>query len=188
MENFNTYCKEVDLSTCYELLTSKGVLQTYKKGDYFIRTQQQCNYIGLVISGYFKYSVIGTDGEEHITGFAFQNSIVGDYFSLIKNQLPLTNIIATTDAEVFLCKKEVLKEFFENNPLQRLKISDALFYQTYTQFLDLHRLSPKERYLSIITKCPDILQTITLKEMASFLNITPTHLSRIRKEITFSKE
>ena len=187
MENFNTYCKEVDLSLCYDLLISKGVLQTYKKGDYLISTHQCCNFIGLVKSGYFKYSVSGTDGEEHITGFAFQNSIVGDYFSLIKDQMPLTNIIATTDSEVFLCNKDVLKEFLVNNPIQHLNISNALFYQVYTQFLDLHRLSPQERYLSILAKCPDILQTITLKEMASFLNITPTHLSRLRKEITFNK-
>ena len=187
MENFNTYCQEVDLSFCYDLLLSKGILRTYKKGDYFIRTNQQSKFIGLIKSGYFKYSVTGTDGEEHITGFAFQKSIVGDYFSIMKDTMSLTNIIATTDSEVYLCQKEVLKAFLAENLPQNLQISNALFYQAYTQFLDMHRLTPKERYLSIITKCPDILQTITVKEMASFLNITPTHLSRLRKEITFSK-
>lgn len=187
MEDFNTYCQEVDLSFCYDLLISKGTLRTYKKGDYFVTTNQQCNYIGLIKSGYFKYSVTSTDGEEHITGFAFQNSIVGDYFSLINDVKPMTNIIATTDCEVYLCREEVLKDFLVNNPLQHLQISNALFYQVYNQFLDLHRLSPKERYISILSKCPNILQMITLKEMASFLHITPTHLSRLRKEITFSK-
>ncbi|TGX96558.1 Crp/Fnr family transcriptional regulator, partial [Bacteroides muris (ex Afrizal et al. 2022)] len=34
----------------------------------------------------------------------------------------------------------------------------------------------------------DLLQDITLKDLASYLQITPTYLSRIRKEITFGKK
>ncbi len=52
---------------------------------------------------------------------------------------------------------------------------------------DLYRQTSKERYVELLNHCPDIFQHITLKELASYLQITPTHLSRIRKEILSGK-
>jgi hypothetical protein len=42
----------------------------------------------------------------------------------------------------------------------------------------------KERYKNLMYEHPDILQRASLKHVASYLGITDTSLSRIRKEIT----
>ena len=68
------------------------------------------------------------------------------------------------------------------------KIANGLLAQTYDRFLDLYRKSPKERYSDLLAKCPEILHKVSLKELASYLQVTPTHLSRIRKEITFDNK
>ena len=44
-------------------------------------------------------------------------------------------------------------------------------------------LTPEERYLEIINRCPDLLKLITLKELASYLLIRPETLSRIRRKV-----
>lgn len=41
----------------------------------------------------------------------------------------------------------------------------------------------KDRYLSLQQEQPELLQQVPLKYIASFLGITDTSLSRIRKEI-----
>ena len=41
----------------------------------------------------------------------------------------------------------------------------------------------KQRYNDLIKKQPQLLQEVSLQHLASYLNITPRHLSRIRKEI-----
>ncbi|WP_434475863.1 Crp/Fnr family transcriptional regulator, partial [Bacteroides acidifaciens] len=97
-----------------------------------------------------------------------------------------TNIIAATDAEVIQCSVTVLKHQLANSPELHRILAEGLFRQAYMRYLDLHGSSPKARYLALLKRCPDILQNITLKEMASYLQITPTHLSRIRKELTFT--
>jgi len=79
-------------------------------------------------------------------------------------------------------------ELFEKEPKLHNTISDGFFYQVYDRFLNMYRLSAKERYIHLLGSCPDILQNITLKELASYLQITPTYLSRIRKEITCGKK
>ena len=61
-----------------------------------------------------------------------------------------------------------------------------LFLQVYTQHLDSYRLTVKEQYIQLLYRCPQIVQQINLKDIASFLRVTPTTISKIRKEITFS--
>ena len=58
----------------------------------------------------------------------------------------------------------------------------------YERYLDFYRYSASERYSKLLARCPQVVQMLSLKDIASFLNITPTHLSRIRKEITFGEE
>ena len=64
-------------------------------------------------------------------------------------------------------------------------LGEKLFTQTYTRFLDSYRLDPRGRYEKLLSRCPHIVQRLSLKEIASFLNVTPKTISLIRKEITF---
>ena len=57
----------------------------------------------------------------------------------------------------------------------------ALFDTIYDRYIDLHVKSVQERYNELIDKYKDIFSYFSLKDIASFLNITPTHLSRLRK-------
>jgi len=45
----------------------------------------------------------------------------------------------------------------------------------------------KERYLNLIKTKPSIVQNVPLKQIATYLGITDTSLSRIRKEIADNK-
>lgn len=184
--SFNVYADYIDMDYWRKLCVNNGKLSSYKKGEYFLSKglRHKIRW-GIIKSGYFKYTVISTNGEEHIVGFAFAGTFVGDYLSIISDNNDEINIVASVDSEVWICDREVLDNALSNNPIRCRTIVDNLFQQIYKSFLDLYRLSPKERYLELVHRCPDILQNVSLKEIASYLNITPTHLSRLRKEITF---
>lgn len=186
MEKFNTYVDSIDLGPWRELCDKKGTVKCFRKGESFACCGDSVKHFGLIRKGYFKYTVADTCGEEHITGFAFSGCPVGDALSIVCEQPLKSNIIAAATAEVMMCPVAELKHLFEESPMQCRILFENLFRQAYTQYLDLYRLSPKERYLALLKRCPDILQNITLKELASYLQITPTHLSRIRKELTFT--
>ena len=49
--------------------------------------------------------------------------------------------------------------------------------------ISMYSLTPEERYLEIINRCPNLLKLITLKELASYLLIRPETLSRIRRKV-----
>jgi len=48
--------------------------------------------------------------------------------------------------------------------------------------------TPRERYDLLMQRCPGIVEHLDLQDIASFLNVTPKTISKIRKEITFGKD
>ena len=49
---------------------------------------------------------------------------------------------------------------------------------------DLYVKTPQQRYDELVNRYPDLFDLFSLKDIASFLKITPTHLSRLRKNKT----
>ena len=68
------------------------------------------------------------------------------------------------------------------------KYGEHILFQFSDRYFDLHRTTPRERYELLMRRCPGIVEHLSLQDIASFLNVTPTYLSKIRKEITFGKE
>ena len=62
-------------------------------------------------------------------------------------------------------------------------IAETLLWEIYDRMISMYSLTPEERYLDIINRCPDLLKLITLKELASYLLIRPETLSRIRRKV-----
>jgi len=52
------------------------------------------------------------------------------------------------------------------------------------RFEELKTMSPKDRYLDLLKNKPEIFQRIPLQYIASYLNIEPQSLSRLRKQIS----
>lgn len=113
MTDFNPYVDKIDINFWRDLCSKEGELRHYKKGEYFLQRgeRKKCNW-GFIKQGYFKYSVTDAEGNANITGFAFCNSPIGDYPSLIKETPVATDIIAATDADVFVCTKNIIDELF----------------------------------------------------------------------------
>lgn len=185
MANFNSYIDALDMNFWLEVCSRTGTLKHYRKGEVFMWSGDTSKYWGVVLKGYFKYVITDMDGNEHITGFTFSNNLVGDFLSIVGKSVVKTCVIAATDTDVMLSPLSVMQRLLDEKPILRQTLSEGLFEQAYSLYLDSFRLSPKARYVALLKRCPDILQNVTLKELASYLQITPTHLSRIRKELTF---
>ena len=186
MPPFNSYTIGLDLVSFKEYCKNHGKRLKFSRGDMFEIAGAQANTMGFVANGCFKYMVRNeTDGKDYITGFAFDDEFVGDFPNCIEYQPAAVSIIAMTAADVYVIDgKELINTIDEQNmgPIYK-----QLFNQIYTQYLDSYRMTVKERYLQLLHRCPQIVQQINLKDIASFLNVTPKTISKIRKEITFEK-
>ena len=163
----------------------KGKLRTYRKKDFFICQNEIERFAGWVKEGTFHYTYIDVEDEEHIVGYSFTNEFVCDYSSFMKGCLSLVNIQAIADCSVYEISRHDLIEYLETNmETQRFGryVAENLYEMVYERFLDLY-CSPEIRYKKLIKRCPDLKEAVPLKNIASFLGVTPETISRIRRKL-----
>ena len=189
-KDFNTYKEGLDLEILHRYCMEHGTAETFLRGETLEREGQQSHWLGFIVQGCFKYIVHNdVEQKEYITGFAFTDEFVADFPNCMEHLCANVSIIAQTTSKVYLIDGKELKHLFEMNKYLKEKTSEIykhLFLQIYSQHLDSYRLTVKERYIQLLHRCPQIVQQINLKDIASFLKVTPTTISKIRKEITFS--
>lgn len=188
MTGFNSYIDGLDLSALKAYCANHGRLTQYAKGDYFIKAGDESRFIGYVESGYFNYMVNdSSEQKDYITGFAFEGEFVGDYPNCLSGRTSEVSIVAGASCKVFQLTGEELCRLLDSDGMREVRqnVSDHLLLQVYAQYLDTYRMTTRERYKRLLLRCPEIVQSINLKDIASYLKVTPTTISNIRREITF---
>lgn len=126
------------------------------------------------------------DGVERTYCITFDESMMTAMTSFISGLPSKENIqsIGTTTIYILLktevdrlCKDSLQwTNFFK-------KLLEEQFIELEEKLLDIQILEAKDRYMKLLHKHPHYIQQISGIYLASFLNITPRHLSRIRKEV-----
>lgn len=184
MQKFNIYDQKIDLSAIKKFCREIGRPVHYSKDDIFVQQGCVAKYLGVVESGYFKYTTLTSSGNEAVVGFAFEGEIVADYYNSFNGLPSEITIQAGNDASVSQIRtgeaRNIFNSFFEGN---LSALNGTLFSEIYSRYLELYRKLPTERYLDLINLYPSILDIVSLRDIASYLLITPVYLSRIRKNL-----
>lgn len=185
MAKINDFLSYIDFESMREYCMANGNSISYAKGDYFAEVGCVGKYIGFVKSGYFKYCVLTSKGDYAVTGFSFADECIMDFTqSFIFDKPSKITIIAGCDAEVVQVPLRVLRDFLTiNNPDLIPHMSAVVLEEAYSRYLHLYQKSPTERYLELVEKYPEFIEQVTLRDIASYLLVTPIYLSRIRKKL-----
>ena len=181
----------IDVKLLHDFCEQEGENVQFQKGELLERENQPAQWFGFVVEGCFKYVTQGiSDGKEHITWFSFESEYVDDYPSCLNGRPSQTTIEAMMPSSVLRVSGEQLMQLFNQNTKTmelRSIIGEHLLSQARARYLDLHRATPRERYELLLRRCPGIVEHLPLHAIASFLNLTPQQLSRIRKAVTFEE-
>lgn len=186
MSDFNTYITRFDYSWIIDFMVENGTLVKYCRNEPFCLIGNLCKTMGLVRKGAFIYSAQDTEGGRHVVGYAFENSFVGDYGAFRLKEISSVDITSLCESEVYLITYEAFNRFIAENTENRahfLHITEILYSEVYQRFIATYIRTPEERYIEIAHRCPDILSRTTAKDLASYLQITPETMSRIRRKL-----
>lgn len=179
----------LDLETLREFCKREGEAVTYRKGDQLEREGDPARWFAFVTEGCFKYVTHGiSDDREHITWFSFQGEFVVDYPTFLYGRPSQTTIEAMMPSRVIRVTGQQLEQFFDQSKETmklRAIIAEHILFQFRSRYLDLHCTTARERYEMLMQRCPGIVDHLALQDIASFLNVTPQTISKIRKDITF---
>ena len=167
-----------------EDIASKFKKRIVKKNDYLLRQGETCKDLVFVQRGCLRLYYIA-DSIEVSVWFAFKHTSAIEIHSFISEKPSNYFLQAIEDSEIlYLPKTELNKLYFIYPKTQEMmrKFWEDVVLNLIERFTALQRDSAEQRYLDLLNK-PDYLQRIPQKYLASFIGVTPTSLSRIRKNI-----
>lgn len=185
MAVFNKHLELKGIADIKDFFIKKGILSEYKRNDFYVRQGEAHNHVGFILKGGFRYLGYTSDGKDQIVGYSFENDFVVDYGSFQIKKISTVDAQAIKDSTVLNLTHNELNIFYDyfHNKNLRAELAETLLEDIYSRLVSLYCDSPKERYLKLIERYPEILNLVSLREIASFIKITPETLSRIRKNV-----
>jgi CRP-like cAMP-binding protein len=184
MDNLLKYIRSLTSfsETSWELLQPALTKKTFKKKELLLEQGQVCNSLFYIDNGYCK-SYYDIDGVQKNTGFFFENEIATNINSFGSGQKSGFNIVACEPLIAIVFDKDKLfqatKQTHEIETLGRNCI--RLFATKQEEFSTLFKLySAQERLEYLEAKYPEMLQRVSLSQLASFLGVARETLRLIR--------
>lgn len=166
------------------IFLSEFTRKEFKKNDIFMENGKICNKIGLIERGLMK-CLFNKNGDEIIFEFAFENNFISDYYSFLTNTPSAKEIRCIEDTTVYVITRESLERLGRDHPFIESmsgQMNQLLFLKMHDRLKSSLLDSAVERYIKLISERSDLVQRIPQYLIASYLNIKPETVSRIRKK------
>ena len=173
---FNDALQATDL----EALWPHVRLQSLKKGDYLLRSGQTAQWLYFIDQGAIKCF---SERRDRIIWAEFEGHFIAIPYSFNAQVPSKEALICLQDARLYAIHHRPLFELYATNlnwATWGRKFSEH-WIQVIEQIYTLQTLpSATAKYQTLIDWYPSILQQVSLKDIASFLGISPVSVSRIR--------
>lgn len=157
----------------------------FAKNDFLLKEGKISNEYHFLETGYMRVYTYDTNGNDITTAFCFPNGVVLELSSFFKRIPSKENIQALTDCKSWCLSFDELQDVFHSMQQFR-EFGRTILVNAYAslkqRMLSMIQETAEERYTSLIKSNPEIFQYAPLKTIASYLGITDTSFSRIRKE------
>ncbi len=159
---------------------------TIKKKDYLLKKHQKENYLYFVISGCIAL-VIENENKNSVLGFGYTNSIITSFISFTTETPTELSLLGVSESKILKISKNQLNQLVNSNS-EIAKWYHTIIEKTLVGHLkrqiELITLSPKDKYQLFIKRSGHLINSIPLKYISSYLNMTPETLSRVRTSIS----
>lgn len=181
----NKFVKSLGLSQeTSDFFCSLGKIVHLTKGDVFVMQGYPCKHLGAVLSGNFRFQYCDEDGNVRTVGFN-SNGFITEYHSLLTKSPAKYSIIAITDAVIFRFSRQQVLDFYEiNMEAQRFgrHIAEQLFFHRDSLLFSFRCDSVESRYRKLLEVVDFNINSLSLKDMAYLIGVTPETISRLRRK------
>ncbi|QNA45606.1 Crp/Fnr family transcriptional regulator [Lacibacter sediminis] len=159
--------------------------KTFSRQELLSRPGAIPNEIFFINKGIVRVIITDNDGIDHTLHFGLENQFIADYSCFLLKQSSFYSIQAVEETEVTILQRTAVEWGYQNlkegNKLGRL-IAEFYFVYQDDRIKNLYARTAKERYDSITDIFPDIHNRVPQHMIASYLGVTPVHLSRLKKQ------
>lgn len=158
-----------------------------KKKEILLQKGDPSNHMRFVAQGCLKAYHIAEEGNEHIYQFGISGWWVNDLYAYLAEKPADFFIQAITDSIVLQIHRVKLNQLFNDIPMMerffRIKTQNAYVALQERTLKNLSE-SAEQRYHQFVKRYREMEQQIPQYMIASYLGVTPEHLSTIRKKMS----
>lgn len=169
----------------WEDFASKCELVEVPKKTTILKIGQQEDYLNFLEHGAVRSFIRHLDQEKTLR-FYFSGTFFNGFSSFVTRQPSDYELEALTDCTYWRISHENLEKFYagsiEGNIVGRIA-AEYVYIKSVAREISILTRSAEERYIELFELQPELIKTIQLKYIASYLGITPQALSRIRRRI-----
>ena len=169
----------------YDVFMEFAIIKEYPKGKILIEHGKKNEFVFFLISGSAK-SYNYKDSKQICLWFAFESDCIATIRSL-DDLISQETVELLEDSELIQIKLGDLmtlsNQFTSISSLMVQLLKEHILFLEY-KLNGLQFMTSEERYAKLIRDYPEVLQRVSLTDIASYLGISRETLSRIRRKIT----
>lgn len=184
MENFSNNINKYIKPTEDDLINILHHFQTkeIKKGRFLVRSGQTSNEFIFIDKGCLR--VFWERDNKEVTGwFAFEDDFFCELSSFIPQKSSTFGVQAIEDTTILYITRVEMEKLFEEVPVFETfirKFWEQIISHLIGNMISFQTETAEKRYEKAM-KNPKLVQRVPLKYLSSYLGITPSSLSRLRK-------
>ena len=168
-----------------DLILAQFKLVKFKKNEYFIEEHKIANYYFFLESGFARSFAIDLEGNDITTKFFTPEDIIIDWHSFFLKVPCREYIQAVTGCVAWKIHFEDFMKLFKIEAFREVGRTRLVssYFTLKNHTISMIADQAKDRYLHLLETQPEVVHNVPLKHIATYLGVTDTSLSRIRKEI-----
>jgi CRP-like cAMP-binding protein len=150
-----------------------------------LRQDEICKYSAFVALGCLRGYTIDKNGIEHVLSFAPPGWWIADLYSLFSEKPGTLNIEALEDTDIILLSKTGQEKLYTEVPkFERFfrVLTENSLVASQQRVVDNLSLTAEERYNLFCKRYPTLIDHLPLKQIASYIGVTPEFFSRMRNK------
>ncbi len=183
---FSSIKKHVNISPeTFRAMEDRLITKTLKNGEFLVSEGQTIRYLPFINKGLMVNYRLDAEGDRHVLQIGWTGYWLGDLHSFFSGKPSKFNICAYQPTELLLIDFETFEFLTQKHPEYeryfRISMQHA-YTHVIDQIFNLHSYDAEEGYLDLLANLPSLFYEIPHYLIASYLNIQPQSLSRIRKK------
>jgi signal-transduction protein with cAMP-binding, CBS, and nucleotidyltransferase domain len=162
----------------------QSITKNFRRQETVSRPNAVPNEIFFINKGLIRVLITDNEGTEHTVHFALENQFISDYSNFMQKLPSFYTLQAIEETEVVVLPRSSIdwgyKNLKEGEKMGRL-IAEYYFIYQDNRIKNTFSRTPKQRYDNITDVFPNIHNRVPQHMIASYLGITPVHLSRLKK-------
>jgi CRP-like cAMP-binding protein len=158
--------------------------RTYGEGDWLLRAGERAEWIFLVTEGLVRELYVSDDGDEHTRSFIPAGHATGSLLDLVSGAPAITWIQALEPTQTIAFRYaafDALTARFPELAKAARRNAEQLAVRKTRREHEMLALTAAQRYARWLAEQTSLDARISRRLLASYLGVTPEHLSRLRR-------